>query len=165
MKRGNLWFLGVCDELYRKIKLWDAFYWTGGDVHSTRQWLNPLNAQIEPKPTKMAHYIPFREIELDHLIRILEALRPNTPILEEWGKIRKLWKYGKSVQGYVYHKSYWSRVPLPQGIHKVLIIVFYEEHVKELIAILEEARTGQKSAALEAAVEKAKQAGKELLEE
>lgn len=160
-----LWFAGVCDDLYRKIAVWDFAYWNGGEVYATRLWLNPLSGQTEPKPVKMAHDVPFRELELDHLVRLLKALRPNTPMLEEWEKIRKVWKYGKAVQGYYFHKSYWCRIPLPSGIHRVVTVVFYPEHVKELVAILEEAKTGQKSASLEAAVEKAKQAGKDLFEE
>lgn len=138
--------------------MWDQFYWSGGEVHSTRDWMNPTTMQIEPKPTKMAHCIPFRDIELEHLLRILESKASGTPMLEEWQNIKKIWKYGKAVQGYVYQKSYWSRVQLPQGMHKVLTIVFYPEHIKELISILEETKTGKKKIA-------AKREGKELLEE
>lgn len=161
---SSLWYRGVCDDLYRKIAIWDFAYWNG-EVHSTRQWLNPITAREEPKPVKMAHWMPLREIELEHMLRILEALRPNTSMLEEWQKIKEMWKHGKTVQGSVYNKTYWSVVPLPSGIHRVITVAFYPEHVKELVAILEEAKTGQKNASLESAVEKAKQEGKGLFEE
>lgn len=164
-KANNIWFAGICDELYRKIALWDYAYWNGGEVHSTRLWLNPKSLQTEPKPTKMAHYLPIREIELEHLIRILKELKPNSPMLEEWQNIQKIWKYAKPVLGYYFLKAYWSRIPLPKGIHRVVTVVFYPEHVKELLATLSEAKTGQKSIALELAVEKAKQEGKDLFEE
>jgi len=148
----------VCDELLLKIAIWNQAYWFG-EVHSTRKWMNPKSGLVEDKPTKTAHDIPFREIELDHLVRFMEALRPNSPLLEEIAELKKVLKYGKPVQGYRYTTSYWSKITLPKGIHRVITMCFYPEHVKEILSILEEAKTGQKSAA------EAKLSGKDLFEE
>ncbi len=162
-QKANLWFVGPCDDLLIKVAIWDQAYWHG-EVHSTRKWLDPLKGVVD-KPTKMAHYIPFREVELDHLIRIVGAMKPGSDLLHEIIDIRKVWKYGKPVIGFRYMRNYWSNVQLPPGLHRVIIMAFYPEHVKEILALLTEAKTGQKSAKLEAAIEEAKQAGKELFEQ
>lgn len=159
-----LWFSPICNELQGKIALWNAAYWYG-EIHSTRKWLNPTSGQVEDKPTRMAHEIPLREIELDHLIRIVESLRPNSEIISELKEIKKIWKYGKPIKGFRFQKSYWSNFILPSGIHRILTMCFYPEHIKEILAILEEAKTGQKALVIETAIEKAKEAGKELFEE
>lgn len=163
-KANPLWFTPICDEVARKIAIWDKAYWLG-EIHSTRQWLNPKSGDVENKPTRMAHDMPWRDVELDHLIRVIGSLRPDTPLLKELEEVRSIWKYGKPVMGFRLMKSYWSQIQLPKGIHRVLTMAFYPEHVKEILAILEEAKTGQKSASLEAAVEQARQEGKELFEE
>lgn len=110
---------------------------------------------------KCAHEIPFREIELNHLIKIISVLRPGTLLLEELIKIKDLWKYGKAVRGYKYQKGYWSRINLPQsnGIYRILVVAFYQEHVKEILRILQEAKTGKK------VEDTIKESGKELFEE
>lgn len=164
-KTGDaLWFRGVCDELEMKIRIWDGAYWYG-NVHSTRKWCDPKDGHVIDKPTRMAHEIPFRELELDHLVRIVESLQPNTPMVEELKEVKKLWKYGKPVRGYRYAKSYWSKIVLPQGAHRVVTMAFYPEHVKEILAILVEAKTGKKVATIETSVAAKKQEGKDLFEE
>lgn len=163
-KPAALWYAGPCDDLLSKIIIWDQAYWMG-EVHSTRKWLDPLKGVID-KPTRMAHYIPFREIELDHLLRIVRVMRPDSELLSELEAVRKIWKYGKPVSGYRYMRSYWSKVSLPSpGMHRVIIMAFYPEHVKDILALLTEAKTGQKSSKLELAVEEARKAGKELFEQ
>lgn len=159
-----LWYAGVCDELYQKIAMWQSAYWYGMP-HSTMKWVNPKGLKVEDKPVKIAHQIPFREIELDNLIRILTALRPNTPMMEEWQTIRKLWKNGKPIVGRTYNKSYWSKLLLPNGLHRVLTVVFYDEHVKELLDILYEAKSGQKAATLDTITAERKAEGKDIFEE
>ena len=162
-KPAALWFAGPCDDLLIKVAIWDQAYWHG-EIHSTRKWLDPLKGVID-KPTRMAHYIPFREVELDHLIRIVEVMRPTSDLLAEIKDVRKVWKYGKPVQGFRYMRSYWSKVALPPGLHRVIIMAFYPEHVKDILALLTEAKTGQKNSKLEAAVIAAREAGKELFEQ
>lgn len=162
-KASPLWFAGICDELLTKVAIWDQAYWVG-EVHSTRQFLE-LDGRIVDKPTKIAHELPLREIELDHMIRILEAMRPESQLLGEFQDIKKIWKYGKPVRGFRFMKSYWSRFTLPQGIHRVITIAFYPEHVKEVLNTLLEAKTGQKVATIDAVVEKQKESGKDLFEE
>lgn len=159
-----LWFAGICDDLLAKVAIWNQAYWYG-EIHSTRKWLDPKTGQVVDKPTRMAHWIPFKELELDHLIRIVGILRPGSDLVRELEDVKKVWKYGKPVQGYRYMRSYWSKVNLPQGLHRVIVMCFYPEHVKDILAMLVEAKTGQKSSALDTAVEAAKQAGKDLFEE
>lgn len=142
-KAKALWFTPICDEVYRKIAIWDQFYWMG-EIHSTRKWMNPASVQVEDKPTRMAHDIPFREIDLDHLVRIFEELRPKSPLAEEIRSLRKLWRFGKPVHGPRFSKGYWNKINLPAGLHRVIIVAFYPEHVKEILTVLLEAKTGQK---------------------
>lgn len=155
IKASALWFTPLCDEVYRKIAIWDAMYWIG-EIHSTRKWVNPTSVQVEDKPTRMAHDIPFREIELDHLVRIVEALRPNSPLAIEVKEIKRLWKFGRPLHGYKLVRSYWSKIQLPSGIHRTVTVAFYPEHVKEILAVLNEAKAGQKDNA---------RPGKDLFEE
>lgn len=162
-KATALWFTGICDELFVKIAIWYKAYWFG-DTHSTRKFLEKVG-QVVDKPVKTAHHLPFREVELEHLIRILEALRPRSAMLEEWQKIRKLWKSGKPIRTRTYERGYWSKILLPVGLHRVVIVAFYDEHVKELLEILNEAKTGQKAATLDRITAEKKSEGKDIFEE
>lgn len=159
--KGSMWFAGICDDLYRKIAIWETAYWHG-DVHSTRLWMDPREGRAVPKATKMAHFIPFREAELEHLVRIVGDLRPSSTLLEEVKDLQGLWKHGKAVTGIRYNRSYWSKVALPKGLHRVITVVFYPEHVKDLLNLLTEARTGK---SVENFVLEQKKAGKELFEQ
>jgi len=154
--KGNpIWFKGIDDELYAKIQLWQKLYWSG-EVHSTRKFMTPQG--VVDKPTKTVHYIPFRYVELDRLVMILEALRPNTPILEEWRRIRSMFHSAKPLTYLPYIKSYWGKARLPRGIHRVFTLAFFPEHVNEILSILNEAKTGQ-------AIQAAEARGKDLFEQ
>lgn len=154
-----MWYAGIDDALYQRIAIWHEAYWFG-DTHSTRKYLS-ATGEIKDKVMKTAHEIPFREIELDHLVKMVGSLRPGTLLLEELVKIQGLWKYGKAVRGYKFSKSYWSKINLPQGsgIYRVILIAFYQEHIKEILDILQEAKTGNKITGTQ------KTSGKELFEE
>lgn len=152
---GGLWFTGICDELYQKIVLWNAAYWKG-EVHSTRQFLNE-KGEVVDKPTKCAHRIPFRQQELDHLVRIASQLRPNTPMLDELKQLKSIWKKGKAVQGNVFRHAYWSKIVLPNGLHRSITLAFYPEHAKDVMNLLIEAKTNQ--------IQEKKRVGKDLFEE
>lgn len=154
-KASPIWFQGIDDELYAKIQLWQKLYW-GGEVHSTRKFMTPEG--VKDKPTKMMHYIPFRYVELDRLVQILEALRPKTPLTEEWTQIRSRFHAAKPITYIPYVKSYWSKAKLPKGIHRVFALAFFPEHVNEILSILNEAKTGQAQQAQEAR-------GKDLFEQ
>lgn len=160
--RDNVWYKGICDELLFKVALWEAAYWTGGSVHSTRQWLDPRLGKPVDKPVKMAHFLPFREVELEHLVRIVEALKPGTPMVDEVRQLKAIWHSGKAVVGRRYPKTYWTNVILPPGIHRVITVAFYPEHVTELVKILNEAKTGKKA---DEFWKQQKEAGKDLFEQ
>lgn len=163
--RANpIWYTGICDDLYKKIAIWKSAYWVG-EVHSTRSWLDPKSGQPVDKPTRMAHRVPFREIELDHLLRITEQLKPNSPLLEELREIRKMWKYAKPIQGFRYMHSYWSKVPLPAGLHRSITLAFYPEHVNEIFDMLVEAKSGQKAQTADAAISSKRSEGKDIFEQ
>lgn len=162
-KASPLWFGGVCDDLLFKVMIWGRAYWRG-EVHSTRQFLE-LDGRVVDKPTKMAHDIPFREVELDHLVRIGQALKPDSPLLEELIRIKGMWKNGKAVRGNKYFRNYWAKVNLPTGIHKVITLAFYPEHVNEIVNMLKQAKTGQRSTTLEKIVQERQEQGKDLFEE
>lgn len=158
-----LWFTPICDDLRLKIAVWKEAYWYG-EVHSTRPFLAKDGHTID-KPTRCAHKIPIREVELDHLIRIIESLRPESHLLEELKQVKLIWRYGKPVQGYKYMQSYWSKVPLPAGMHRVITLAFYPEHVVEILGILNEAKTGQKAASLDQIIANRKKEGKDVFEQ
>jgi hypothetical protein len=154
-KDKAIWFTGIDDALYSKIRLWHQMYWSG-EVYATRKFMMPKG--VVDMPTKMTHYVPFRKIELDHMVRILESLRPKTVMLDDWKTIRNKWGLGKPLNYLPFQKSYWSKVRMPAGIHRVIPVVFYPEHLNEILLVLNEAKNGQVTAAVKAG-------GKELFEE
>lgn len=160
-----MWYHGICDELLQKIALWNQTYWSCGEVHSTRKWLDPKSGQVQDKPTKVAHTIPFREVELEHLCRIVNSSRPGSQLSKELDGIRSIWRNGKPVVGNRYNKSFWSVVQLPTGIHRLITVCFYQEHVKEILEILSKARDGQKAETIDMQLQTAKESGKDLFEE
>lgn len=163
-KVNPLWFTPICDEVHRKIAIWNQAY-NLGEVHSTRQWLNPKSGSPEDMPTRFAHKIPLRQVELEHLIRITESLRPGSTLLDELKEIQSVWRYGKPIQGYRFNYSYWSKIQLPAGLHRAMTLAFYPEHVKEILDLLTEAKTGQKAASADALISAKKTEGKDLFEE
>lgn len=164
-KASPLWYSGVCDELYIKIAMWEHAYWNGGEIHSTREWLDPNSGQVVPKPTRMAHRVPLREVDLEHLIRIVGALKPDSEMLAELTEIKVMWKYAKPVHGYRYTHGYWSALILPKGIHRSITLAFYPEHVKELMELLKEAKTGQKTLSIQQQIDQKKSEGKDIFEQ
>lgn len=160
---SGLWFTGICDELYLKIVMWNAAYWTG-EVHSTRQFLNEKGVVID-KPVKCAHRIPFRQQELDHLVRIASQLRANTLILDELKQLQAMWKHGHAIKGNIYKHSYWKKVLLPNGLHRSITLAFYPEHAKDIMNLLTEAKTDKQAANIDSAVADKKSQGKDLFEQ
>lgn len=141
-----VWYSGVCDSVLRKVDYWVRHY-EDGELAATRQFLDPKVGVID-KPTKYAVTIPWKLVELKHLIRINTTLRPGTPLTEEIQRLEKIWKHGTL---------------LPGG-SRVMTLIFYPEHVKELRSILLEAKSGQKAASLEEIMRKKQAEGKDLFE-
>lgn len=157
-----IWYAGICDQLLLKINMWFAFY-NKGEVATTRDYLD-IRKGVIPKATSYAHKIPFRLEELEQLVRITSRMRPNTALLEELTIIKDKWKLGKPVNGNLYASSYWTHVILPPGIHRVVTLIFFPEHVTEIRNILIEAKTGQKNMGIKEQLDKVKETGKDIFE-
>ena len=146
MAAQPLWYAGVCDSIMKKIEYWVRHY-KKGELAATRKYLDPIGGVID-MPTKYAVKLPWKKIELEHLIRIMNTLRPNTPLTEEIQQLEGVWKHGTL---------------LPGG-SRVMTLVFYPEHVQEIHKVLLEAKTGQKSATLDELLKQKQTAGKDLFE-
>ena len=71
----NLWVRGVCDSMLVKVLEWQRRR-DYGAVAATRSFLGQ-DGKVEHIPTQRAVKLDWRPAELDHLVRILKALRPE----------------------------------------------------------------------------------------
>jgi hypothetical protein len=145
-----IWYTPVCDILLHRLQLWDRFYeydkgYSIGlpsisqnrlipftvkvELISTRKFMDGAKGVID-KPTAFVHWIPWTKLELDSLVRIINTMRPNSPIGEIVMKMRELWtkQPGK----------------LLSGGYRVLELAFYPGAIKTMIVILQEAKAGVK---------------------
>jgi hypothetical protein len=143
---ATVWFSGVCDSVLSKVYTWHKVY-EQGEVCKDQDYLN-VDGVVVKKPTMYAHRIGWTQPELEHLIRIVKDLRPQDPILGEVTRLRALWRHGKLVY----------------GGNRILTLAFYKEHVKLLLDILQEAKTGQTAAKIDQVIEQRRKEGKDLFQ-
>jgi len=120
------WYSPVCDDVLRKIYVWYACY-SRGDPSATRQWMN-LDGRIIDRTTSYANPVRFKPFELDHLIRILDALAPTRELVEYFRRVRK----GIRLRGKL----------LPGGEYEVVLNA-YRQDVEETLTALIKAKTGE----------------------
>lgn len=145
--RSPLWFAGVCDNLGQKIARWCANY-ERGEVCRTRKYLNYAGI-VQDIPTQYLHIIPFKPAEVDHLVRIVEALRPKQAGLLDMLRITQ-----RDLKKYALRPGGQYAAPMP----------YFKSDVQEMLDALKEARDGIGAAGLEEHVQKQQQAGKFLWE-
>ncbi len=120
-----LWYAGICDRLERRIRLWLENY-DAGRVYATRPFMD-LDG-VKNIVTIRKHRIPFHPKEMEHLMRILHALRPGMQLTQDFEKVAQNLRHGRL---------------LPNGYYEVEL-AFYQQDLEELVKVLEEARTGKK---------------------
>lgn len=70
-----LWYAGVCDSMLAKVDSW-LRAWPRGEVFATREGWTIEGGKFELVTGRLL-YVPFTRPELEHLIRILDSLKPN----------------------------------------------------------------------------------------
>jgi hypothetical protein len=109
----------------RKVFLWHANY-KRGDPSASRGWIN-IEGRVVDKVTKYANRVRFKPAELDHLIRILDALAPTRELVEYFRAVRKGIRRGKL---------------LPGGEYEIVLNA-YKQDVEETLNALVKAKTGR----------------------
>lgn len=117
------WYTPVCDDVLRKIANWYITY-RRGDPAASRPWVN-LDGRVVDKVTKYANRIRFKPNELDHLIRIMDALAKTRELVTFYRKVRASLKRGKF---------------LPGGEYEVILDA-YPQDVEETLQALIRAKT------------------------
>jgi hypothetical protein len=120
-----LWFAGVCDRLLAKVQWWFTNY-EKGEISRTRKALD-MGGKVVDVPLQYLHAMPFRQQEVDHLVRITAELRPKQAGLLELLRVlqRDLKKYRLLGTGE-------RLAPLP----------FYKQDVKDMLDALLDAKAG-----------------------
>lgn len=141
----SFWFTPVCDDLLRTIAIWYASY-ERGDVESDRKWLN-LDGVIVNRPTRYAHQLTFKPIELVYLVRIMTALAPKSEVTAEVTKLQAGLRRGQL---------------LPGGAYRITV-AYWKEDIQEILEALVRAKRGE-TEPFDLTLEKQKRDGKELFE-
>ena len=123
---ANLWVRGICDSMLVQVLDWQG-RWESGAVAATRPFLGK-DGVVEDVVTKRAVKVVLRPAEMDHLVRILLAVRP------EWEFSLDLEKF--RTQGF-------SRGRLLTGNRRLVEMICFKEDLVEIMSALTLARTGQ----------------------
>lgn len=121
-----LWTKGVCDSMLVKVLDWKR-RWPAGAVAATREFMHKTGS-LEGIPTKRAVKVAWHPKELEHLIRILKAAKP------EWEFVVDLEKF--------YGSEFRRGRLLPGGLF-LTDMVAYGEDLDEMLEILVNARAGR----------------------
>ena len=122
----SLWVYGVCDTLLVKILRWQRD-WPQGREAATRLFMHKDGRQ-ENLVTKRRVYVTLHMKEMEHLVRILKALRPD-------------WTFVNDLEAYA--ATGFRRARMAAGGERVATMVSYEPDVKEILAALLRARSGE----------------------
>ena len=141
-----LWYAGVCDQALNRITSWYRYY-NQGEIFGTRPRLSANAAEIETVTTVRRHYLQWHTEELDHLIRMVEALRPKWRVTLMLQKTREMLKIGR----------------LCPGGARLVAMDFYKQDVADLLSLLQEVRSGKKES-LSGLLEEQRQKGKDIWE-
>ncbi len=125
MAKDAMWYSPVCDDVLRKVIAWYVHY-RRGDPAATRAWVS-MDGRVVDRVTRWANRIRFKPNELDHLIRILDALAPTPELVDFFRKVRAGLKSGKL---------------LPGGEYEVILNAYIQD-VEETLQALLRAKTGK----------------------
>lgn len=165
-----LWFSPLCDVVLSRLLAWEACYTeipgyliklpllkqrtrvsfrVKVELISTRKFMDGIKGVVD-RPTAFVHWIPWTQIELDHLVRIVSALRPKSPIEEIVVRMREIWTKQPGV--------------MLSGGYRVLELASYQEAIKTMIQILLEAKNGTATQKLSETQKHQASQGKDLFE-
>jgi hypothetical protein len=122
---------------------------------ATRPYLDQSFQQIDV-PVLYAHEVPWRQNELEHLVRILTAMKPEWAITKDFQRML----------GIVKNRAIWKKyekLMKRRGDLFILTLVFEKNDIRELVLVLTEARDGRRGTNEELLAEK-QQAGKDIWE-
>jgi hypothetical protein len=150
-----LWYRPVCDDLLQKIARWFRDY-ESGEVFSTRQYLDKIGGLMD-LPQKRVFRLAIKPLELEHLVLILKALAPKSPLTSDLvglceGMKRRFKNIPLKNRPFMVASGEW-----------VVKLAYYRADVQELIGYLIEAKTG-KTQNMAAVLEQQKKEGKDLFE-
>ena len=152
---AGLWFKPVCDDLLGKIHRWWVNY-EHGEIFSTREWLDREGNKVD-KPTRYAYRIPFRPLEIQHLVSILEALAPTNSLTKDMKELHESMKHR------FINLNLKNRPRLLPTGEWMVTLAWYKADIEEVLTLLLEAKSG-KSRTIESLAEQQKEQGKDLFE-
>ena len=152
---AGLWFKPVCDDLLGKIHRWWVNY-ERGEIFSTREWLDREGNKVD-KPTRYAYRTPFRPLEIQHLVSILETLAPANSLTKDMKDLHE------SMKRRFNNLPLKNRPRLLATGEWVITLAWYKADIEEVLTLLLEAKSG-KSQTVESLAEQQKAQGKELFE-
>jgi hypothetical protein len=135
------------------VTRWLAYY-EKGEPFADREWLDPVDMQAKPVTVKYCHHVMFRPGGLEHLVRILVALKPDWSVTQDFLKVQDIMQRA-SIEERRRLLNY------KLGMHGIYTIdlAFYKQEVFDLREALLEAKSGKK-ADLAATVAAQKEQGK-----
>jgi hypothetical protein len=139
------WYVPVCDRILAKIQLWHDLY-DRGEEAASRKWMTP-NARIVDRTVKFGHRLKFKTQEIDHLVRILDALAEHKELADDFRRVRAGMKQGRLHPGGEYE----------------IKLAFYKEDLVEILDALRRSKSGKYKTLTQVAEEHAK-TGKGMFE-
>jgi len=149
-----VWFAGVCDSLLARVQTWYENY-EKGEIYASRLFLD-TTFQKQDLPVLYAHDVPWRQDELEHLVRILKDVKPQWLVTSDFARIPAL------VSNKAGRKKHAEMVKFRNG-YFVLTLIFEYADLKELFLVLKEVKDGRRDTIEELLADK-KKAGKEIWE-
>ena len=122
----SLWVRGVCDSMLLKVRDWKR-RWPAGAVAATREYMHKTGS-VEGVPTKRAVQVAWHPKELEHLVRILKAARPE-------------WQFVVDLEEFCGSGLRRGRL-LPGGLY-LTDMVAYGEDLAEILEIVTNAKAGR----------------------
>jgi hypothetical protein len=151
---AGLWFKPVCDDLLGKIHRWWVNY-ERGEIFSTREWLDREGNKVD-KPTRYAYRTPFKPLEIQHLVSILEALAPANSLTKDMKELHE------SMKRRFNNLNLKNRPRLLATGEWVITLAWYKADIEEVLEILLRARDNRPS--FEDTRKEQERSGKELFE-
>lgn len=124
----TLWFAGVCDSLLAKCERWLSGYETG-EVSRTRPFMDERTCAVIDKPVQFAHRIAWHPREIDYLVKIMEAAKPDAALTIDLRVVQRGLKRTRQ---------------LPGGLY-LATMVFWRDDVDEIVKALRSAKAGKLS--------------------
>ena len=112
---NSLWFTGICDDMLQKLALWYQV-WPQGQPFKDAEFLH-LDGRVERVVTQHEVHVPWTKLEFEHLIRILQAVRPKWALTADLERV---------LPGF-------DRARLITGNQRLIAMRSYHEDVKEIL--------------------------------